>query len=250
MLWRLTVRLIELSLGWPIFIATLAGVIGAFVSAPRRRMAIWLLIPAAAYYAGFINVVLYNYDRFVMPMCVVLVLFGGFALDRLTMRAAPLRAWRVGAVAAVFAYTLLYSATVDVLMLRDSRYTVEEWLAARVGPQRHGRNEAGSRYLPRLERFRTLDVDSVETLGGARPAFFVMNADYTRSEPPDTPLGQLMAAVRSGRSNYRLVLSARTPSPWPWLPAGHQDLIGPRLGAESRSFLRNINPTIEVFARQ
>ncbi len=46
-------------------------------------MAIWLLVPIASYYLGFINVILYNYDRFVLPMCFVLAIFGGLACDRL-----------------------------------------------------------------------------------------------------------------------------------------------------------------------
>ena len=38
--------------------------------------------PVVSYYLAFINVVLYNYDRFMLPVCLVLSLFGGLALDR------------------------------------------------------------------------------------------------------------------------------------------------------------------------
>ncbi len=54
------------------------------IATPRlRRVTIWLLVPIASYYLGFINVILYNYDRFVLPMCFVLAIFGGLAGDRL-----------------------------------------------------------------------------------------------------------------------------------------------------------------------
>jgi hypothetical protein len=127
---------------------------------------------------------------------------------------------------------------------------VERWLTERVRAGDVVGSSGLPRYLPRLDRFRGLDVDHLETLLEARPAYFVVNADYTRSEPPNSPLGRLLSALRSGKTDYRLVLSARTPSPWPWLPGADPDLVGSRLDGESLSFLRNVNPTIEVFARQ
>jgi len=46
-----------------------------------------------------------------------------------------------------------------------------------------------------------------------------------------------------------MVFRYRTPRPWPWLPAGHPDLVGPRLETSVFSVLRNINPTIEIYQR-
>jgi hypothetical protein len=43
------------------------------------------------------------------------------------------------------------------------------------------------------------------------------------------------------------VFHGRTPSPWPWLPGGHRDLVGSRLQPVVVSSLRYINPTIEIF---
>ena len=106
------------------------------------------------------------------------------------------------------------------------------------------------RYLPRLDGFNTIDLDRLETFTEAQPAFCVVDADYTRIEPPDSPHNQMLARLRSDRSNYRLALRARSPSPWPWLPGAHRDLVGDRLDRVPLSFLRNINPTIEVFERR
>src|SRR5439155_5906452 len=130
---QLSIRLIAESMGWPTFLLSVAGVVAA-ASTPRlRRMTIWLIVPAVAYYLGFINVILYNYDRFVLPMCLVLALFGGLALDRLLAQGARGRFWRVAGVVGAFSYTLLYAGTVDVLMLGDSRYAVEEWMRSHIG---------------------------------------------------------------------------------------------------------------------
>ena len=246
----LTGHLIELSWGWPVFLVCVLGVLWALMSPPCRRAAIWLLVPASAYYLGFINVVLYNYDRFVLPLCLVLAVFGGFALDRLTAACVSFRPWRLAAVAAILFYTLLYSATVDVLMVRDARYGVEQWLTDHV----HDGDLVGTtgiaRYLPRLDAFATLDIDRPDTLTKALPRICVVNADYTRSEAADSPLGQVIARLQTGSAGYRLALRSRSPSPWPWLPGAHPDLVGDRLDLNSTSFLRNINPTIEVFERR
>ena len=245
----LTVRLVAQSWGGPMFIVAIAGTVLALVTPERRRVAIWLLLPVVSYYVGFINVVLYNYDRFMMPVVLILALFGGYALDRLTSPAAPFRMWRMIAVSAVFLYTLLYSATVDALMLRDSRYAVERWLAARAGPDDLVATSSFTTYMPRTTGINSADVYDSEALATLRPRFFVVNADYTLTEPADSPLGQILSRLRSGTGGYRLVFTTRAPSPWPWLPGGHKDLVGPRRDPEMVSFLRNINPTIEIFER-
>ena len=88
---RATIHLIEISMGWPFFVAGAIGLALAIATPRLRRMAIWLLVPVVSYYLGFINVILYNYDRFVLPMCFVLAIFGGLACDRLLALAARRR---------------------------------------------------------------------------------------------------------------------------------------------------------------
>ena len=59
--------------------------------------------------------------------------------------------------AAAFACTLLYAATVDLVMLRDSRYTVEQWLSSHVDPGDVVGYVFPQQYYPRLESFNTSD---------------------------------------------------------------------------------------------
>src|SRR5439155_16565639 len=88
-----TIRSIPLSWAWPMTTICGAGVVIALATPARRRMAVWLLVPVVSYYVGFINVVLYNYDRFLLPAFVVLAVFGGYALDRFTPPSSR-RAWQ------------------------------------------------------------------------------------------------------------------------------------------------------------
>jgi hypothetical protein len=248
-LFRLTVRLVTVSMGWPLFAAGIAGIVVAMRRARLRRAAAWLLVVIPSYYLGLISIVLYNYDRFMLPICLLLALFGGLAIDAVLTPGAGIRGWRAGALAAVFTYSVLYAATVDVLMIGDSRYTVERWMTANVGANDLVGATGLREYLPRLEGFRTIDITTIDELRRERPRYFVLNADYARAVPPDTPWGQLGLGLQNGTLGYRLAFRFRRPSPWPWLPGGHPDLVGRREETRVFSVLRNINPTIEVFER-
>jgi fibro-slime domain-containing protein len=246
---RLTLDLSLRSWGWPLWIVTLAGVIVALKEVESRPVAVCLALVIVSYYVGFINVVLYNYDRFLLPLCVVQAIFGGVALDRfLRSSRRQSRPLRVALVAGAFAYTFLYALTVDDLMVRDSRYTVERWLEAHVGADDQIGTVFPGIVLPRLGHFKTIDIGTLENLQRWAPAYYVLNADYARAAPPDTQVGQLIAALRSQKAGYKQVFRYRSPSSWPWLPFAHPDLVGPRTETPV-SFLRDINPTIEVFQR-
>jgi hypothetical protein len=245
-----TIRLIERSMGWPLFLAGLVGIVVATATSPLRRTAICLLVPLVSYYFGFINVILYNYDRFVLPMCFVLAIFGGLAFDRvLSSTSGRLRSVAATAIAGAFAYTLLYAGTVDVLMIRDSRYGAEQWMAAHVGRDELIGVSGLPDYLPRLDDFRLEDIGTVAGLERERPAYVVMNADYARAVSPQSPGGEFIAGLEHESLGYRLVGRFRTASPWPWLPGAHPDLVGARQDTTVFSTLRNINPTIEIFRR-
>ena len=92
----------------------------------------------------------------------------------------------------------------------------------------------------------------------------VLSADYARAVPLHTDWGELIAALQQETAGYRLITRFRASSPWPWLPDGHPDLVGPRAVPPNDgrdivpfdiaktgvfSILRDVNPTIEVFRR-
>jgi hypothetical protein len=246
---RTTAHLVEISMGWPLFVAGTMGLALAIATPRLRRVTIWLVVPIASYYLGFINVILYNYDRFVLPMCFVLAIFGGLAGDRL-LASGRAGGWARAALAGAFVYTLLYAGTVDVLMMEDSRYTAERWMSGHIGPRDLVALSGLHEYLPRVEAYHTEDISTVAELRQERPEYVVLNADYGHAVPAETEWGQMIAGLERDTLGYHLVGRFRHPSPWPWLPGGHPDLIGPRQESVVFSTLRNINPTIEIFQRQ
>ncbi len=246
---RLTAMVDARSWGWPLFAAGLAGVVVAARDRARRRSAAVLVLIAAAYYLGFIAVVLYVYDRYLLPVCVVQALFAGVALDRLSAGGGVFR-WRRAVAVFVIAYSCLYAATVDALMVRDSRYSVEGWLQHHAAPDALVGTAFGEPRLPRMGTFHAVDIGTTENLVRWHPDFFVLNADYARAVAPHRPQAQLAAALERGDLNYRLVYRYRAEVPWPWLPAADADLVGARGVTPPLSFLTAINPTIEIFARE
>ena len=248
-LFRLSADLVRVAWGWPMCLVSVGGLGLALVTPRHRRLALWLALPIVSYYLGFINVVLYTYDRFMLPACFVLSLFGGLACDRWLASRGTGRTWRIAGLGAVFACTTLYSATVDLLMLRDSRYAVEQWIVESARPQDLVGFVFPLQYYPRLERFPSKEITTVGQLERDRPMYFVLNADYGRAEPADTGIGRLIAGLRSGALGYNMAFQYRQPAPWPWLPGAPRDLVGDRSETPITSVLRDVNPLFEVFKR-
>jgi hypothetical protein len=248
-MFRFTLDLIRAVWGWPLFVVAAAGIALAAITPATRRTAWWLALPALSYYLTFTAVVLYNYDRFVLPVCVVLSMFGGLALDRAISPGGHINRWGVAAGSVVLAYSLLYAGMVDVVMLRDSRYSLERWLSAHADAHDLVGYVFPVQYYPRI-RYENAEITSIEQLAAARPAYYLLNADYGRAEPADSEVGRLIAGLHDASLGYRLVLRLREPPVWPWLPGAHRDLIGPRTEPYPSSAMRHINPTYEVFKRE
>jgi hypothetical protein len=246
---RLTVSIVRMAWGWPMFLVSIAGLVLALMTPAYRRVTVWLALPVVSYYLGFVNVVLYNYDRFMLPVCLVLSLFAGLAWDRWLSADGRGRAWRAAAAGLVFACTMMYAATVDLVMLRDSRYTVEQWLDARVAQDDVVGFVFPLQYYPRLERYNNAEITSAQQLRQDQPAYYVLNTDYADAEPPDTEIGRLIAGLQNGDLGYSLVFRYREPAPWPWLPGTPRDLVGSRKERPITSVLRHINPWYEVFTK-
>jgi len=138
---------------------------------------------ALSYYVTFIAVVLYVYDRFLLPIAVLLCLAAARWLAHEVSRAASADSC-VGAFLVALIWGLGRSLSVDAQMAGDSRYAAERWLRTHASGQSVGAI-GPLEYLPRLEGL------SVRTLGPSRarlermrPDFVVLNADHSlRADP-------------------------------------------------------------------
>ena len=244
MAWR-AIQEMRYMFGWPltsiVAIALLRGV-AQRTTTPALR---WLLVPVLSYYLTFVGVILFFFDRYLLPMAIVLALYVGWWLERFVAPGVRARRARVTLVAAAFAYTAIYALSVDYAMTRDSRYEVTRWLKAHARPDELTGSLGPLEYAMLADGFRWRSVESVDAVAALQPAFIVLNADQMPTLPPSVQT--MHQSLLDGRSGYRLALRVRSPA-LP-LPGRHPDLdAGARHGPEF-SDLSMINPTMEVFER-
>jgi hypothetical protein len=195
---------------------------------------------------AFIAVVLYLYDRFVLPIAIVLALFAGKALAAGLARRGT-RALALAAAGLVVAASALRALSVDVLLARDSRYAVEEWLRQHAAPPAVVAVVGPLEYLPRLDglQWRRLGP-SLERLRRVDPDVVVVNADFARRAAAGGSDAELYAALAGGHAGYRLALAQPRSSTLPFL-----DLAAFRGEDPARvhSNLDKVGPEIHVYAR-
>jgi hypothetical protein len=232
--------------GWPMMcVVTVALVWGCVRGATTPSLA-WLLVPALSYYATFLGVVLYFYDRFLLPIALVLAIGAGAWLERFTAPGVAARRVRLAAVGAVFVYTLLYAGMVDYVLSRDSRIVVSNWVRARIAPGDLVAARGPLEYFLVAEGFQAVSVESVGHVKAVRPAFVVLNADHMAVLAPGHRTRVMRDYLASAASGYCLVMRYRTPS-LP-LPGRHPDL-GPVIRMPELSSLGQLNPPLELFVR-
>ncbi len=207
-----------------------------------------LLVPALSYYATFIAVVLYSYDRFLLPVAVLLTFFGGRVLSEAT--AWPGWQGRLGRVVAavVVGYGAARGASLDVLMLNDARYQAEDFLRAHVEPTQDVAGIGVLSRLPRLDGMRwSVLPPSAEALAQARPEWVVVNADQARSMRAGGAKAHFYESLRRGTLGYRLVRVERWRADWLVFDPERLSYgaYGPVL-----SNLEVINSEIEIYMRR
>jgi hypothetical protein len=211
----------------------------------------WLAVPALSYGVTFIGVVGFSYDRFLLPICLILAVFGGVCLDRVTRPEGPFKTGRLSAALFVFVYSALYAGAVDVVMATDSRYDAERWLQEQVEPDQVV-GTFGHAYLqPGLQGLQVVSLNSVEHLADLHPDYVIVNVDYFREGPAadgESTHGLLSEAIARGEFEYKRVARfERSRAPWGWLPGRHPDLAGDRRDRYVLSNLYHISPTIEIY---
>jgi hypothetical protein len=173
-----TLRLLIAMLGWMGAALAAGGLILAAVRPDRAaRRLWWLAMSPLSYYLTFIAVVGYNYDRFLLPIALVLALFAGLAIDALWKRGRSAQRLATALASVAIAWSIARASLVDVAMVRDSRYDVERGFA-RTCIRRNDRHLEIEKYLPRLDGFRVAhDPQQVDAaIDGA--SHVVVNAEF------------------------------------------------------------------------
>lgn len=235
---RLAGRLVVFVLGEPAALLALVGLILAWRARERRLLV--TLLPVVSSHVFFLAIVLYAYDRFLLPHALVLSLFAARAF-------AAFPGWLRGlAVAGVLALGLLRCVSLDLLLERDSRYAVERWFEKGVPGTARIAVLGTLEYMPRLHGFNWKQrTELLRAIEGMNPEYVVVNADYAaRAEDPRAR--ELYLRLASGQAGYELALSERTAIEWPF----RLDEYVRRRGDALPTNLDKINPEIRVYRRR
>lgn len=219
---------------------------------PDRRER-WLLASlltlGASYYLTLIAVIGFTFDRYVLPVTMILALAGGRFFSLLLERAdgwAPAR-WRLarGAISAVFVFAVFYASSVDTRMLVDSRYGVEDFVAQRVGADALRRPQAAvgigrPKHVPRFRQVSWPQVHRSQgrVLASLGPHFVAISLSDLRS-PRERAF---VARLDSGELGYLRVLTHRGDPAWNLL------YLGDRFG-DPNTNQRFVNPEFAVWER-
>ena len=234
----LTVRELAFCLTWPLLLACGAGIWLALRERPRNAPLLTLTTFGLSYYVFYIAVIRYNYDRFNLPLCVLLAFFGGKAISA-ALDSRPAGVTRA-LTAAALAFAFLSAASVDLLMLRDGRYRVEHWLKEYIPADAVVAVPEPTEYLPRLEHlnYRYLTPYLPEFREKAKPAYIIFSEVHSRRHPPDSPEGRFYSRFMTVPPGYRLVFKHKTR--FRWLPIDVDSIP---------TNLDKINPEIQIYKR-
>ena len=194
---------LKFSLGWPLAVGCGLGIVLALKAWRKNSRPLWILAFASSYYLFFIAPVLSSWLRYALPIVILLAPFTGHTLAEL-VRGGLLRKMVAGV---TLFYSLWYAASIDILLLGDSRYDVEQWLAENVPADAVVGYVGPEYYLPRLEAFEARRLRPTESvLERVRPGFLIVNFAYSERFEPETREGELFSRLRAGRAGYGLAL--------------------------------------------
>jgi len=230
------------SFGWPAWIVCVAGLVSSLANPRRDRLLLALLVPAASYYCFYVAVILYVYDRFLIPMCIILALFGGPVLDTLWNARRPLRPVGAALAALTLVYTLLYASAVDRAMASDARYAAEQWFEQHVAPEASVLLVGYTKYLPRIRTPGTVDTGtaSLSDLARSTPDY-VVTIDTWRPDGflTNPTAREFFARLEDGTAGYSPAYSYKADIGWPGLDIALGD-----------TNLAKINPRVTIFERR
>jgi len=238
MLWQ-TLKHLRFSLGWPLFLACGLGLFTSILQRKKNKLLLWTLIPGTSYYIFFISFILANYDRYLIPLGIILSLFGGKFLSEFLNPAQRFYKIKIGIVSLSIIYTFLYAGSLDILMHKDSRYKVEKWMKQNLPPNSLVGVIDSKEYLPRLENYKwILMTPNFRHLEQIKPDYLILNSEYGYRVDKNHKGYRFDFELSQGRAPYKLVLDYKYWSKFAFINFDGID-----------TQLSKINPRIKIFKR-
>jgi hypothetical protein len=248
-LFGLNLRVLAWMAGWPALVLTAIGLALVLRDARRHLLLLVLLVPVVSYAIFFLGVVRYSFDRFLLGVWVVLVLFAGKGAVALVEAGGRTRVWGRAAIAGALIWSALYGASVNAALTRDARYRVEQYLREEAEKLPMVGYFGLAEYLPRRQSasWRLMDP-TLSAVCAERPEYVVYNNLWMTTRIAAQDEGRALAAALSdGGLGYRAVLRHTAPLPF-WAVMRWWGLV-PEGRESPRTFFSKVNATIVVLER-
>jgi len=240
-----TLKHLKFILGWPVLLICILGFLYALSKKNKYPYVFWLLIPMVTYYFTFLFVIGQNSVRHLIPVYILLSFFGALGISYFLYSTRRFRIIKSLLVGILFVNAALYSFSVDVTMLNDSRYYAEQWMEKNIGKNEPILFVGYMNFLPRNKDFHRAQYilrPTQNVIRNADPSYIIINSNLLRSSQP-----HLYEKIINHGLGYREILKYKS-SPWLNLLPEHKIK-----GNGSRYIFTNlklINPEIIILKKE
>ena len=199
-IWRLSAVSTVFSMTWIGVIAAAAG----FASEIRRRRYWWLVLPIVSYYLFFLSTITSVFDRYLLGDFLVLSIVAGGWCGTVIDASPVRRRLRIALVSAAVAVMAWYGASIDLMLIKDSRYPAALWLHDHAAPGARVALLGPRAYLPIVEPAHLLRSvpPPASTAAVDLPDFVVVNAQVMRRPSLAAIDREWWAWLSSGQSPF------------------------------------------------
>ena len=238
-----TIKQLNFILGWPILIICILGFIYALTRKKKYSVTFWLLVPGISYYLSFIFIIGKDTLRHLMPIYILMSFFAGLGLSSFLFSSKKLKIIKYALVILLFVNSAIYSLSVDVMMVSDSRYYVEHWMQKNIKRDESILFAGYINFLPRNKAFinaRYILHPSLDMIQEIDPSYILINSNLLSSSQP-----YLYEKLVNENSDYKQILRYKS-SPWLNLLPEH------KINEENKIItnLNLINPEIMILKKE
>jgi dolichyl-phosphate-mannose-protein mannosyltransferase len=238
---RVTAGQLLWALGVPGAILLITGLLWRRQDSTAPAIPAWVFLAPLSYYVTLIGVIGYVYDRFLLPVTTLLALVAAIGVRKTS-------GVRGVATVVLLGWLAWRAASVDALLVRDSRYAAEAWLRAHVPRDAWVVSVDEFGYVPRLDRFRHRQIAAtIEETLSSRPDFIVVNTEFLARSPADSPERLWLDWLQTDPGPYETAFRYKAPLGWSAL-AWHARFSDRR--EDDFTNLDKANPEIVIFRRR
>jgi 4-amino-4-deoxy-L-arabinose transferase-like glycosyltransferase len=239
LLW-LTLRQIQFSIQWPFLILCLSGVFISMFRREKNMILFSLLWIALSYYLFYIYVIRYNYDRFNIPICILLAFFGGYCISVILGKRNKYSTLKVMVLALIILYAVYNSFSVNLMMIKDSRYVIEKWMKKNIKQDTLIGVAGPIEYMPRMDNYSWFKIKPFQEDWAQyeKAEVLLFNTEYSLRFDQNSAVHQFFSKQNEKNSGYRLEYQYKTPFKWIFLK--YENVL---------TNIDKINPEIKIFKK-